>query len=138
MGQRQYETGIFAMKHAGDLQTQIRGCLAALGISSPVDWDVLVFVYRHRASLASSEQIAGMLGFPVAPVVDSLKSLESLQLIRSSRAPRGVSLYQIVSFDASSPRHNCLRQLMSLGNDREGRLHITRKLRRSETEGTNA
>jgi hypothetical protein len=44
------------------LDFQIQEGLTRLGISSPIEWDVLVFVYRHQASLANAEQIARMLG----------------------------------------------------------------------------
>ena len=34
-----------------------------VGISLLSEWDVLVFVYRHGASLTSAEQIARLIGY---------------------------------------------------------------------------
>jgi hypothetical protein len=111
------------------LDFQIQECLKGLGISSPADWDVLVFVYRHQASLANAEQIARLLGYPGNTVGDALDTLESLKLIRRSRASQGVRLYQYASSEADHPTHGCFRQLIALTENRAGRLQLVKKLR---------
>ena len=52
------------MDQGKSLDFQIQECLTRLGIASPVEWDVLAFVYRHQASLTNADQIARMLGYP--------------------------------------------------------------------------
>jgi hypothetical protein len=108
---------------------QIQECLTRLGIASPVEWDVLAFVYRHQASLTNADQIARMLGYPSTVVADALDHLESLKLIRRSRASQGVRLYQFVSSEADSPSHSCFQQLIALAEDPAGRLLLIKKLR---------
>ena len=100
-----------------------------MDISSPVEWDVLTFVYRHQASLANAEQIARMLGYPSTVVGDALDHLESLKLIRRSRASQGVRLYQFVSSEADSPSQSCFQQLITLTENPAGRLLLIKKLR---------
>jgi hypothetical protein len=119
------------------LELQIRECLTGMGISSPVDWDVLVFVYRHQASLANAEQIARMVGYPTAVVNDALEHLEALHLLRRSRAGHGVSLYQCVSPEAESAPYRYFRQLITSVENRAGRLEITRELRKARKKSQN-
>ena len=108
---------------------QIQECLRGLGISSLVDWDVLVFVYRHQAILADADQIARLLCCPGNAVCDTLDNLESLKLIRRSRGSRGVHLYQCVSSEADHASQGCFRQLLALAENRAGRLVLVKKLR---------
>src|ERR1700676_2963296 len=75
------------------LDFQIQECLSRLGIASPVDWDVLAFVYRHQASLTNADQIARMLGYPSTVVADALDHMESGKLIRRSRASQGCASF---------------------------------------------
>jgi hypothetical protein len=112
------------------LDLQIQDCLKELGISSPVDWDVLVFVYRHKASLANADQIARLLGYSGNAVGDALDNLESLKLIQRSRASQGVRLYQFVSSGVDVAIDSCFWQLIGLAQNREGRLLLIKQLRR--------
>jgi DNA-binding MarR family transcriptional regulator len=73
----------------------IEDCLRDLGISSLDTWDILVFLYRHRTSLASADHIARLLGYPAPVTGQALDTLESLGLIRRSRDARGVRLFQL-------------------------------------------
>ena len=107
----------------------VQGCLESLGISLLSDWDVLVFLYRHHASLASAEQIARLLGYPSKAVGDALDTLESLRLVQRSRASQGVRLYQFVFSEVHLPPKSCFRQLISLTENRTGRLLLAKKLR---------
>jgi MarR family len=111
------------------LDSQIQECLTRLGISSPVEWDVLAFVYRHQASLANADQIARMLGYPSTVVGDALDHLESLELLRRSRASQGVRLYQFLSSEPDPPSHSCFRQLITLTETPASRWLLIKKLR---------
>ncbi len=103
--------------------------MTRLGISSPIEWDVLVFVYRHQASLANAEQIARMLGYPSTVVADALDHLESRKLIRRSRASQGARLYQFVPSEADPPSHSSFRQLITVAGNPAGRRMLVTKLR---------
>ena len=111
------------------LDLLVQGCLESLGISLIGDWDVLVFLYRHQASLASTEQIARLLGYPDNVVGEALDTLESLSLVQRSRDSQGVRLYQFVFSEVHLPPESCFRQLMTLAENRTGRLLLAKKLR---------
>ena len=98
----------------------------ALGISSLDAWDVLVFLCRHRTSLATADEIARLLGYSGNVIEAALDQLESLRLLRRSRAVRGVQLLQFV-FDGEGVRH--------LADHRSGRLLLAQKLKRKEDAG---
>jgi predicted transcriptional regulator len=112
------------------LDFQIHECLKFVGVSSPVDWDVLVFVYRHQASLANAEQIARLLGYSSTEVADALAKLESITLIRRSRASLGVRLYQFVAAESDRPAYDHFQKLIKLAGNRAGRSLLFKKLRR--------
>lgn len=103
------------------------GCLDTLGIACLSDWDVLVFIYRHGMSLVSAGQIARLVGYDVRMTGDALDRLESLQLVRRSRVSGSARLYQFV-FSTDPVRRDCFQQLMSLAENRTGRLLVARKL----------
>jgi MarR family len=109
--------------------SMVQKCLEELGISSLCDWDVLVFLYRHHASLVSAEQIGRLLGYPSKLVGQSLDTLESLKLVQRSRASQGVRLYQFVYSQIYLPPEGCFQQLMALGENRAGRLLLAKELR---------
>jgi hypothetical protein len=112
----------------------IRENLNSAGISSLSDLDVLSFIYRHRASLGSADQIARLLGYPREAVGNSLGTLEARGLIRRSRASQDVHLYQFLCFETDNPRHESVLQLMRLAGDRAGRLLIVNQLRQFTEE----
>lgn len=114
------------MDQEKSLDFQIQECLTRLDISSPVEWDVLAFVYRHQASLANADQIARMLGYPSTVVGDALDHLESLKLIRRSRVSQGVRLYQFVSSEADPSSQSCFQQLITLAENPAVRLTCPR------------
>ena len=68
----------------------VEGWLKTLGIESLFQWDVLVFLYRHQPSLASTGDIAGLLGYATGPVSAVLDSLRSSGLVECSRVSQGV------------------------------------------------
>lgn len=121
--------------HRDDLpDLRIEGWLAALGVESLCEWDVLVFLYRHRASLVSAEHIARLLGYSTSEAVAALESLEALGLVRRSRVSQGARLYQF-AVPADPPRGEAVDRLMGVAASRTVRVLVTRKLRRSEGTG---
>ena len=114
-------------------EVQIQKSLTRLGIASPVEWDVLAFVYRHQTSLTNADQIGRMLGYASTVVADALDHIESLKLIRRSRASQGVRLYQFTSSEADPWSHGCFQQLITLAESPAGRLLIVKKLRTRRT-----
>ncbi len=104
------------------LDLHVQECLESLSISSLGDWDVLVFLYRHRASLASIEQIARLVGRPSKVVGEALDRLESLGLVQRSRDSQGLRFYNF----GHDPPWSCFWELMSLAESRKGRLQITK------------
>jgi DNA-binding MarR family transcriptional regulator len=111
--------------------TAIDHWLSALGIDSLTQWDVLVFVYRHRTSLLGAEFITRLLGYATAPVVAALEVLESLGLVQRSRTSQAAHLYQFV-MPTDPARRDAFGRLMALADSRAGRLHLYKKLRPRE------
>jgi DNA-binding MarR family transcriptional regulator len=107
---------------------QVEPWLKTLGIDLLTQWDVLVFLFRHPASLVSAEHIARLLGFATAPVVDALAHLESLEFVARSRTHQGVRLYQFTT-PAQPSRNDVLERLMPLADNRALRLLLAQKLR---------
>jgi hypothetical protein len=102
--------------------------LVIVGIDSLTQWDVLVFVYRHRTSLVGAEFIARLLGYGTAPVVATLDVLESMGLVKRSRTSQGVRLYQFAVL-ADPPLRDAVEGLTALADNRTGRLYLFKKLR---------
>jgi DNA-binding MarR family transcriptional regulator len=99
-----------------------------MGISLLSEWDVLAFVYRHGASLASSDQIAHLIGYESTVVKAALDRLESEKLIERSRPSEEVRFYRIfASSDAGRQRR--LQQIVSLSETRVGRLLLAKRLK---------
>jgi hypothetical protein len=118
-----------AMHEGNQLDGKVEDWLKGLGVESLPQWDVLVFLRRHLASLASAEHIARLLGYETGIVVDALDNLESLSLVDRSRVDQGVRLYQFAA-PGDPGRGDTLGRLMTIADSRAGRLLLTRKLRR--------
>jgi DNA-binding GntR family transcriptional regulator len=107
---------------------QARADLEMLGISLLCEWDVLVFLYRHGASLTSEGRIAGLLGYGKTAVANALDKLESIGLVQRTRGSRGI---RICRFEPpADSRNGRLLELMSLAEKRSGRLLLATILRR--------
>jgi len=119
------------MAKANQADLQIEGWLQTLGIDSLCQWDLLVFLYGHQASLVSAEHIARLLGYPTGDVVTALKTLESLGLVERSRVSQGVRLYQFTG-RADPPRGDALDRLKTFAESRAVRLPLAKKLRRGD------
>ena len=107
------------------LEHSVQSCLESVGICLLCEWDVLPFVYRHRSSLASADQIARLIGYESTAVGGALERLEREKLIERSRPSQGAHLCRIpASTDAE--RWRCLQQLFSVSEIRAGRLLLAR------------
>src|SRR6202040_236259 len=106
----------------------VRTCLDSMGISLLSEWDVLAFVYRHGASLASGDQIARLIGYESTVVRAALERLESQNLIERSRPSNGVRFYRILA-STDAGRQRCLQQIVSLSETRAGRLLLAKQLK---------
>ncbi len=117
------------MERQNPTALQVESWLKELGVEWLRQWDTLVFLYRHHASLASAEHVAQLLGYSTNEVVAALDSLESLSLVKRSRVSQGVRLYEFAAPD-DSRRGDHLDRLMALAYDRAGRLFLAKALRR--------
>src|SRR5262249_61142072 len=97
-------------------EVQVEAWLETLGIDSLTQWDMLVFLYRHRTTLIGAEFIARLLGYTTASVVAALDVLESLELVERSRAFQGARLYQFTLPDGS-PRRDAFDRLTASANN---------------------
>jgi DNA-binding transcriptional ArsR family regulator len=110
------------------LERSVQSCLESVGICLLVEWDVWAFVYRHRASLASADQIARLIGYESTVVGGALERLEREKLIERSRPSQGAQLCRIPAW-TDAERWRSLQQLLSLSETRAGRLLLARLLR---------
>ena len=110
---------------------RVREWLKALAIVKIRQWDVLVFLYRHRTVLLSADQIARLMCYDPASVVTALDDLESLRMVSRSRLSQGVRLYQLMEIDG--PRSHAFQELMALSESRAGRLEVSEKLRKKSS-----
>src|ERR1700674_5952660 len=90
------------MRRGKPLESTVQSCLDSMGISLLSEWDVLAFVYRHGASLASSDHIARLIGYESPVVRAALERLESESLIERSRPSNGVRFYRTTAFAQQS------------------------------------
>jgi hypothetical protein len=116
------------------LESSIEVLLETLDITTLAEWDVLVFLYRHRTSLASAEHITRLLGYTTTVVGGALDKLESRNIVHRSRASQGVRMYQFS--DLPDPFLGGVRELVSLAETRTGRLLLARKLRERASRGS--
>jgi DNA-binding MarR family transcriptional regulator len=105
--------------------------LQTLGIQALVEWDVLVYLYRHQTSLLNAEQISHLLNYGVSTIANALNALESTGLAERSRARKGVRLHRLVT-PADPHRQEAFEQLMALDDLRSVRLLLIRRQRRQQ------
>ena len=75
-------------------ETAIADWITTLGVTSLCQWDVLVFLSRHQATLLGAESLARLLGYALEPLVAALDALEALALVERSRVSQGARLYR--------------------------------------------
>ena len=113
---------------------EVADWLHILGIVSLCQWDVLVFLYRHRTTLLGAADLARLLGYPSDSIVVALDVLEALTLVARSRVPKGARLYQF-SVLLDSPRGEAFARLQALADHRAGRVRVAQQLRLDRTHG---
>jgi MarR family protein len=107
--------------------------LQTLGVTDLSEWDALAFLYRHGASLAAAAQIGRLIGYGKAEIGAALHRLEALGLIQRSRDSQGIRLYQF-SAPPDPARFSSLLELMSMTQNRTGRLLLLKHLKRPRQE----
>lgn len=107
--------------------------LQVLGVELLTEWDALVFLYRHAASLCTTAQIAQLIGYEKSEIGAALHKLEGLGLIQRSRVSQGIRFYRFSAPEEPS-RYSGLLELMNLAQGREGRLLLLKHLKRPGLE----
>jgi hypothetical protein len=118
-------------------EAEVEGWLQTVGAESLCQWNVLVFLHAHRASLLGADHLARLLGYATEPVIAALDALESLGLVERSRVSGGARLYQFCAPPVGG-RGEALERLMRLAGDREGWLLLSAQLRRRERDAPQA
>ena len=103
--------------------------LQSVGLESLCQLEVLTFFHRHPTSVLPASYLARLLGYPMEPVATVLDSLANLRLLEWSPQPRGARAYQVVVSPVPS-RSEALERLLSLGDNRSGRLLLGQHFRR--------
>ena len=107
--------------------------LATLGVSLLSEWDALVFLYNHGATLADSRRIAHLLGYGETEVGTALDRLESLRLVKRSVGAKGLCLYRL-SLPQDPARLSCFKELMDLAEKPTGRRQLRSHLLQGRSE----
>jgi DNA-binding MarR family transcriptional regulator len=107
--------------------------LKALGVTLISEWDTLAFLYTHASSLGTAAQIARLIGYDKAEIGIALHKLETLGLMQRSRVSQGIRIYQFAEPPEAS-RRSCLEELMSMAQNRTGRLLLLKHLKSPRQE----
>jgi DNA-binding MarR family transcriptional regulator len=107
--------------------------LQVLGVELLSEWDALVFLYHHPASLCTTAQIATLVGYDKTEIGAALHRLEALGFILRSRVFQGIRFYRFLA-PKESARRSCLLELMNLAQNRGGRLLLIKHLKRTALE----
>ena len=110
------------------MELSVQNCLEGFGISHLSELDVLAFLYRHGVTLASADEIAGLIGYEPVIVTAVLDRLECSRIIERSQPSEGVRFYRILD-PADSERKLCLQSFASLLEGRDGRLLLAKELK---------
>jgi hypothetical protein len=100
-----------------------------LGITSLCQWDVVVFLYRHRDSLIGADHLARLLGYETELIIAAMEALEATGLVRRSRVSQGARFYHFIP-PSEDPRSSALARLLAWTRRRAGRLQLSRLLPR--------
>jgi DNA-binding MarR family transcriptional regulator len=113
----------------------VQDYLKQVKISLLSECDILAFVYKHGPNLASTDQIARLIGYESAVVRAALDRLEHEEVIERVGSADGVRLHRL-SRSKDAGRQEGLEQLLTLLQSRAGRLLLAKLLRtgRSESE----
>jgi DNA-binding MarR family transcriptional regulator len=123
-GQRLQPRTNYIIEREKPMELSVQNCLDDLGISLLSEWDILIFVYRHGASLTNADHIARLSGHESKVVSNVLDRLVREKLIERSRPSQGVYFYRI-----HAGYRRCLQQIISLSESRTGRLQLAERLK---------
>jgi DNA-binding MarR family transcriptional regulator len=121
---------ICVSEESSQVNTQIDGCLVTWGISFLEEWDLLVFLHRHRNSLLTVEQISLLLGYGTSAMSQALRTLETAGLVRRSRSSQGIRFSRLVA-SVDADREDCFELLLSLLKKPLARDLVARRLARA-------
>jgi predicted transcriptional regulator len=107
--------------------------LQALGVNALAEWDALEFLFNHSATLATVAEIARLMGREKSEIGIVFRKLEALGLIQRSRISQGIRFYRFRAPPESSLNYSCLLELISVAQDRAGRLLLLKHLRGHHT-----
>ena len=108
--------------------------LKAIGINEIAQWDVLLFLHRHRNALLNTENIARLMRYKTGPLIAALDSLETLGMVERSRLSQGARLYQLTPL--GGPRARAFIELLNLSESRAGLLKVAESLRGMRSQNT--
>jgi len=112
-------------------EAQVQDWLRTLGITSLYQWDVVLFLYRHRESLLGAAHLARLLGYETELIVIAMEELEALRLVVRSRISQGARFYHFTP-PSQTHRITALDELLAFTSYRAGRLQLSRLLQRGE------
>src|SRR5262249_44679792 len=100
------------------VETDVQRWLAAIGVESLCEWDVLVFLYRHQTILMSPGHLAHLMGYEPSPVSAALDTLAAHELVEVS--PQSIAAAQLYRFTAplEAPQGDALKHLLALSEHR--------------------
>jgi DNA-binding MarR family transcriptional regulator len=108
------------------LDAAVEHWLQTIGIHNLVQWDVLVYLYRHQTSLVNAEQISHLLNYGATTIAEALNALESMGLVERSHAKRGVRLHRLATL-VDSQCQEALERLTRLDDLRPVRRLLARR-----------
>jgi DNA-binding MarR family transcriptional regulator len=112
------------------LNQQFKECLDTWGISLPEEWDLLVFLHRHRKSLLTVGQISSFLGYGEPAVSHALKKLETAGLVRHSHSSQEIRFRHLAA-SVSVARQDSFELLLKLFDHPPARHFVVAELARA-------
>ena len=99
-------------------------------IRHPCDLDVLLFFYRHPASLLTSEQLVSLVGYERKLVASTLDGLIGAGLLSRSLNP-SLAARRLYELQTEAAANSGLLALLKIAATRPGRQELIRLLRAS-------
>lgn len=112
-------------------EADVQDWLRTLGITSLCQWDVVVFLHRHRDSLLGAAHLARLLGYATELIVTAMEELEGLRLVVRSRVSQGARFYHFMP-PLETQRLAALDGLLAFASYRAGRLQLSRLLQQGD------
>ena len=113
-------------------EADVQRWLAAIRVESLCQWDVVVFLHRHRTILMSPADLARLMGYQAPIMLATLSTLAVRELIELSPHSSGAARLYRFAAPSEPSRRDALERLLTLGEHRSGRLLLCKHLRRGE------